>query len=53
MCIYILTEALPLFILLLKIAYVELMVGEMEACTCFTYIAKSNNESMEMTNQTS
>ena len=28
MCIYILTKALPLFILLLKIAYVGLMVGE-------------------------
>ena len=27
-CVYILTKALPLFILLLKIAYVELMVGE-------------------------
>ena len=25
---------------------------EMEACTCVTYIAKSNNGSMEMTNQT-
>ena len=24
---------------------------EMEACTCVTYIAKSNNISMEMTNQ--
>ena len=51
-CVYILTKALPLFILLLKIAYVELMVGEMEACTCVTYIAKSNNGSMEMRNQT-
>ena len=27
-CVNILTKALPLFILLLKIAYVELMVGE-------------------------
>ena len=26
---------------------------EKEACTCVTYIAKSNNGSMEMTNQTS
>ena len=26
---------------------------EMEACTCVTYIAKSNNGSMEMTNHTS
>ena len=52
-CIYILTKALPLFILLLKIAYVELKVGEIEACTCVTYIAKSNNGSMEMTNHTS
>ena len=25
---------------------------EKEACTCVTYIAKSNNGSMEMTNQT-
>jgi len=40
-------KALHLFILLLKIAYVELMVGEMEACTCVIYIAKSNNRSME------
>ena len=52
-CVYILTKALLLFILLLKIAYVELMVVEMEACTCVTYIAKSNNGSMEMTNHTS
>ena len=52
-CVYILTKALPLFILLLKLAYVELMVGEMEACTRVTCIAKSNNGSMEMTNQTS
>jgi len=52
-CVYILTKALPLFILLLKMAYVELMVGEMEACTCVTYIAKSNKGSMEMTNHTS
>ena len=50
-CVYILTKALPLFILLLKMAYVELMVGEMEACTCVTYIAKSNKGSIEMTNQ--
>ena len=27
------------------------MVGEMKACTCVTYIAKSNKGSMEMTNQ--
>ena len=47
-CVYVLTKALLVFILLLKIAYVELMVGEMEACTCVTYIAKSNNGSMEM-----
>ena len=52
-CVYILTKALPLFTLLLKIAYVELKVGKMEACTCVTYIAKSNNRSMEITNQTS
>ena len=52
-CVCILTKALPLFILLLNIAYVELMVGEMKACTCVTYIAKSNNGSMEMTNHTS
>ena len=52
-CVYILTKALPLFIILLKIAYVELMVGEMEACTCVIYIAKSNKGSMEMTNHTS
>ena len=49
----ILTKALLLFTLLLRIAYVELMVGEMEACTCVTYIAKSNKGSMEMTNHTS
>ena len=52
-CVYILTKALLVFILLLNIAYVELMVGEMEACTCVTYIAKSNKGPMEMTNQTS
>jgi len=52
-CVYILTKALLLFTLLLKMAYVELMVGKMEACTCVTYIAKSNNGSMEITNQTS
>ena len=52
-CVYILTKALLLFILLLKMAYVELMVGEVEACTCVTYIAKSNKGSMEITNQTS
>jgi len=34
-------------------AYAELKVGEMEACTCVTYIAKSNKGSMEMTNHTS
>ena len=51
--IYILTKALLLFTLLLMIAYVEFMVGKMEACTCVTYIAKSNNGSMEITNQTS
>ena len=51
-CVYILTKALLLFILLLRMAYVELMVGEVEACTCVTYIAKSNKGSMEMTNQT-
>jgi hypothetical protein len=34
-------------------AYVELMVGEVEACTCVTYIAKSNKGSMEITNHTS
>ena len=33
--------------------YMELMVGEMEACPCVTYIAKSNNGSMKMTNHTS
>jgi hypothetical protein len=53
MCIYILTMALPHFIILLKIAYVELMIGKMEACTCVTYIAKSNNGPMDMTNHTS
>ena len=47
------SSPMPLFILLLKIAFVELMVGEMEACTCVTYIAKPNKGSMEMTNQTS
>ena len=52
-CVYILTKALLLFTLLLKMAYVELMVGKMEACTCVTYIAKSNNGSMDMTNHTS
>ena len=52
-CVYILTKALLLFILLLKMAYVELMVGEVEACTCVTYIAKSNKGSMDITNQTS
>ena len=53
-CVYILTKALPLFILLLKIAYVGLMVGgKKEACTCVTYIAKSNNGSLEITNHTS
>ena len=52
-CVYILTKALLLFTLLLKIAYVEFLVGELEAYTCVTYIAKSNNESMEMTNHTS
>ena len=52
-CVYILTKVLPLFILLLKMAYVELMVGGMEACTWVTYIAKSNKGSMEMTNHTS
>jgi hypothetical protein len=40
-------------ILLLKIASVELMVGDLEACTCFTYIAKSKLGSMEMTYYTS
>ena len=40
-CVCILTKALPLFILLLKIVYVELIVRELEACTCFTYIAKT------------
>ena len=52
-CVYILTKALLLFILLLKIAYVEPMVGETETCTCVTYIAKSNKETMLMTNQIS
>ena len=52
-CVCILTKALLLFTLLLKIAYVELKVGKTEACTCVTYIAKSNNGSMEMTNHTS
>ena len=52
-CVYILTKVLLLFTLLLKMTYVELMVGGMEACTRVTYIAKSNNGSMEMTNQTS
>ena len=47
-CADILTKALPLFILLLKMAYVELMVGEVEACTYVTYIIKSNKESMAM-----
>ena len=47
-CVYILTKALLLFTLLLKMAYVELMVGKMEACTCVTYIAKSNSGSMEI-----
>ena len=52
-CVYVLTKALLVFIPLLKIAYVELKVEEVEACTCVTYIAKSNNGSMEITNQTS
>ena len=52
-CAYILTKALLVFILLLKIAYLGLMVGEMEACTCVTYIAKSNSRFMEITNHTS
>ena len=52
-CVYILTKVLLLFTLLLKMAYMWLMVGEMEACTCVTYIAKSNNGSMKMTNHTS
>ena len=52
-CVYILTKALLVFILLLKIAYLGLMVGGMESCTCVTYIAKSKNGSMETTNQTS
>ena len=38
---------------ILTIAYVELIVGVIEACTCVTCIAKSNNESMEMTSHTS
>ena len=52
-CVYILTKVLLLFTILLKMTYVELMVGGMEACTCVTYIAKSNKGSMEMTNHTS
>jgi hypothetical protein len=52
-CVCILTKALPLFILLLKIAYVELIVGDLEACTCFTYIAKSKVGSMKTTHHTS
>ena len=48
-CVYILTKALLLFTLLLKMAYVELMVGEKEVCTCVIYIAKSNNGLMGMT----
>jgi hypothetical protein len=52
-CVNILTKALLVFILLLKIVYLGLMVGEKEACTCVTCIAKANNRSMEMTNQTS
>ena len=52
-CVCILTKAWLLFTLLLRIAYVELMVGKMEACTWVIYIAKSNNGSMEMTNHTS
>ena len=52
-CVYVLTKALFLFILLLKIAYMELMVGKKEASTCVKYIAKSNNGSMEMKNHTS
>ena len=52
-CVCILTKAWLLFTLLLRIAYVELMVGKLEACTWVTYIAKSNNGSMEMTNHTS
>jgi len=52
-CVYILTKAFLLFILLLKIAYVELMVGKKEACTCVTYIAKAINGSMGMINHTS
>jgi len=51
--VYILTKALLLFILLLMLAYVDLMVGEMEACNYVTYIAKSNIGSMEMTYHTS
>jgi len=53
MCMNILSKALLLFTLLLEIAYVELMVGKKKAWTCVTYIAKSNNRSMEMTNHTS
>ena len=52
MYICILTKALPLFIILLNIAYVELMVGEIEACTCDTYIANLNIGSREMTYHT-
>ena len=52
-CVYMLTKALFLFILLLKIAYVDLKVGKKKKCTCVTYIIKSNNGSMEMTNHTS
>ena len=45
-CLCILTKALLVFIPLLKMAYMELMVGETEACTCVTYIAKSNKGSI-------
>jgi hypothetical protein len=41
--------AMPVSILLLMIAYVELMIGDLEVCTYFTYIAKSKIGSMEMT----
>ena len=51
-CVYILTKALLLFTILLKMAFVELMVGEIEACTCDTYIAKLNIGSGEMTYHT-
>jgi hypothetical protein len=44
---------MPLFILLPKKAYMEYMVGDLEAYTCFTYIAKSKLGSMEMTYHTS